>query len=70
MTVVDQGIAVPRRAIWIVIQFADVRLGILNVYAPNQSGGRAVFWDTLATSLPTVEHWCVGDLISYGQIRG
>ena len=58
--IVDRGIVVPGRAQWVIMQRGEVRFGILNLYAPNQSSARASFWDQLVDALPTVEHWCIG----------
>lgn len=35
-------------------------LGILNVYAPNQTGSRVQFWSMLEPSLPEADMWCLG----------
>lgn len=58
--IVDRGIVVPERAQWIVMQWGEVRIGILNLYAPNQASAWASFWDQIVDALPEVEHWCVG----------
>ena len=52
--IVERGIIVPGRAQWLVIQWGQQRLGMLNVYAPNHASARAVFWTEVALGLPAL----------------
>ena len=56
----DRVVVVSGRAQFITLQYHDALVGFLNVYAPNQASARAEFWVRLATSLPSVDSWCVG----------
>ena len=58
--IVDRGIVIPGRAQWMLLQWGEIRLGFLNLYAPNQASARADFWDQIVDALPETEHWCVG----------
>ena len=58
--IVGQGIIFPGRAQWLVIQWGQQRLGMLNVYAPNHASARAIFWTEVALGLPAADSWCVG----------
>ena len=42
-TIVDRGIVIPGRAQWMLLQWGEIRLGFLNLYAPNQASVRADF---------------------------
>ena len=49
---------VPGRALLIQIEKEGCQWGVINIYAPNQSSDREVFWDTLELALSTtIEHW-------------
>ena len=41
---------------------SNLKLGFLNIYAPNSRGARKEFWFKIGFDLPSVDHWCmVGD---------
>lgn len=42
------------------MDYFEVRVGFLTIYAPNSAGDRADFSAVVAHSLPHAEHWCVG----------
>ena len=58
--VVDRGILIPGRAQWMLVQWGEIRLGLLNLYAPNHESARADFWSQIADSLPMADEWCIG----------
>jgi exonuclease III len=59
--VISKTKIVPGRALLIQIEKEGNCWGILNIYAPNQSSKRAIFWDNLEQALPsTIEHWIMG----------
>ena len=58
--IVGRGIVVPGRAQWLLLQWGQQRLGMLNVYAPNHASARADFWSAIALGLPAADAWCVG----------
>ena len=58
--ILDQGVIVQGRAQWMVLQWGQVRVGLLNIYAPNHASARAVFWEQILAALPRVDSWCVG----------
>lgn len=58
--VLDRGVIVPGRAQWIVMQRGIMRLGFLNVYAPNHASARGGFWTQIADAIPHADAWCVG----------
>ena len=37
-----------------------MRLGFLNVYAPNHVSARVEFWSQIADAIPAADAWCVG----------
>ena len=51
---------VPGRAHWLLLQEGQLRIGLLNVYAPNHASARATFWLQICESLPQADSWCVG----------
>ena len=38
---------------------SDLKLGFLNIYAPNSGGARREFWFKIGSHLPSVDHWCM-----------
>ncbi|WP_208972741.1 hypothetical protein, partial [Escherichia coli] len=60
--VVDHGILVPGRALWIALQFGDHILGVLSVYAPTRARQRAAFWSQILDVLPSVDSWIIGSV--------
>ena len=58
--ILERGIIVQGRAQWITLQWRQVRVGLLNIYAPNHASARAQFWDQILGALPRTEAWCVG----------
>ena len=58
--VVDHGIIVPRRALWISLQMDGHVLGVLSVYEPSVTRQRADFWIEISNALPIVDSWIVG----------
>ena len=59
-TVLDRGVVVPGRAQWMLLQQGQLRIGVLNVYAPNHASARVEFWTQIVESLPPADGWCVG----------
>ena len=53
--IVGQGIIVLGHAQWLVIQWGQQRLGMLNLYAPNHASARAIFWIEVALGLPALQ---------------
>ena len=47
------------RAQYVIMEFHNKKVGILNLYAPNSSRERLKMWIELDRSLPTVDHWCI-----------
>ena len=60
-TIAGRGSVVLGRAQWLVIEWRHLRLGLLNVYAPNRASSRATFWAEIALGIPSADSWCVGD---------
>ena len=58
--ILDRGIVVPGRAQWILLQWGEIRLGLLNLYAPNHASARTVFWTQITDALPSADEWCIG----------
>ena len=56
----DRGIVVPGRAQWLLLQWGQTRVGLLNLYALNHASARATFWFQISESLPRANAWCVG----------
>ena len=50
----------PGRAQWILFCWGQLRVGLLNIYAPNHASARATFWSQLLESLPSADSWCIG----------
>ena len=50
----------PGRAQWIVFLWGQLRVGLLNAYAPNHASACATFWSQILESLPSVDTWCIG----------
>ena len=60
--VLDCRVLVEGRAQYIILMVSDLKLGFLNIYAPNSTGSRKEFWFKIGSDLPSVDHWCmVGD---------
>lgn len=58
--VVDSGVIIESRAQFVIIDIADIKIGVLNIYAPNDTASRARFWATLSHfDFPDVE-WVLG----------
>ena len=58
--VTDQGNILGNKAFWICLQgLPGGDLGILNIYAPNESRARIVLWQELTLRLPTDYKWLV-----------
>ena len=55
--VVGQGTIVEGRAIYVTIRWQQRIIGIINVYAPNSTVMRALFWRQLADGLPMADAW-------------
>ena len=51
--IIDRGIVIPGRAQWMIFQWGHVRLGLLNLYAPNHESARAEFWMQIVDALPS-----------------
>ena len=58
--VLDRGVIVLGKAHWIIMQKGSMRLGFLNVYAPNHASPRGGFWSHIAEGIPCADAWCVG----------
>ena len=58
--IVDPGIVVPGHAQWLLLQWEQTRVGLLNLYASNHASARATFWFQISESLPRANAWCVG----------
>ena len=58
--IIDRGVVIPGRAQWMLFQWGEVRMGILNLYAPNHESARAEFWTQIADALPSADEWCIG----------
>ena len=57
---VDRGVVIPGRVQWMIFQWGQVKLGLLNLYAPNHESARAEFWMKIADALPSADEWCIG----------
>ncbi len=54
--VIEQG-----RAQFLILEHADARWGIVNVYAPNHASARAILWEKIRQALPrAVDIWIMG----------
>ena len=42
--ILDRGVIVPVHAQWIIFCWGQLRVGLLNIYAPNHASARAMFW--------------------------
>lgn len=62
-SVVQHGILVPDRAMYVIVRIAETRIGFLSVYAPTHARARAAFWTLLVEDLqpvlPMVDSWVV-----------
>lgn len=63
-SVVQHGVLVPGRAMYIVVGIADARIGFLTIYAPTHARARSDFWmlmvDALRPLSSSVDSWVVG----------
>lgn len=60
--VIAKGVVVEGRAQFIDLEMDRQKIGILNVYAPNETGPRARFWESLADAqLPEADWLVAGD---------
>ena len=50
----------PGRAQWILFRWGQLRVGLLNIYAPNHVSACATFWTQLLESLPSADTRCIG----------
>ena len=53
--VTSHSTLVEGRALYVLLKWNHLQIGVLNIYAPNSSPERAIFWRMLATTLPDVE---------------
>ncbi|MCO5568073.1 hypothetical protein L7F22_021768 [Adiantum nelumboides] len=58
--VIDHGMLVAGRAMWISLQCDASIVGILCIYAPTTAAERSWFWDQIVDVLPSVDSWIVG----------
>ena len=58
--IIDRGIVIPGRAQLMMFQWGQVRLGLLNLYAPNHESARAEFLMEIVDALPRADEWCIG----------
>ena len=50
--IIDRGIVILGQAQWMIFQWGEVRLGLLNLYAPNHESACTTFWTQIADALP------------------
>ena len=55
----DRGEIVPRRAIWMIIQWRGLRHGFLNLYIANHESAQVNFWSQIVDAMPGSNAWCV-----------
>ena len=55
--VTSSGTLVEGRALYVLLKWNRLQIGVLNIYAPNSAPERAIFWRMLATTLPDAEAW-------------
>ena len=58
--ILDRGVVVPGRAQWLLLQWGEVRLGLLNLYAPNHASAWIDLWTQIIDALPGADEWCIG----------
>ena len=58
--ILERGVIVQGRAQWIMLQWGHLRVGMLNIYAPNHTSARARFWEQILEALPQADAWCAG----------
>lgn len=60
--IVDSGVAVEGRAQYVILEINRQKIGILNVYVPNEPGPRGRFWEALLNfNLPAADWLLSGD---------
>ena len=57
--IVDKGCLQGGQAQFIVFKLLEKKVGLLNVYAPNSTRGRAQIWCQLWNDLPVMDRWCI-----------
>ena len=55
--VTSHGTLVEGRALYVLLKWNRLQIGVLNIYAPNSAPEREIFWRMLVTTLPNVEAW-------------
>ena len=58
--ILERGVIVQGCTQWIFLRWGHLRVGMLNIYAPNHASARARFWEQILEALPRVDAWCVG----------
>ena len=52
----DCHVLVDGRAQYIILMVSGLKLGFLNIYAPNPGGATKEFWFKIGSDLPSVDH--------------
>lgn len=70
-SVVQHGILVPSKAMYVIMRIAETRIGFLSIYAPTHARARASSWDLLVETMQplllycTVRAGCLGAVFAF-----
>jgi endonuclease/exonuclease/phosphatase family metal-dependent hydrolase len=68
--VTSSGTLVEGRALYVLLKWNRLQIGVLNIYAPNSTPKREIFWRMLVTTLPDAEAWVMaGDFNMTEHLR-
>lgn len=59
--IIEHNFSPSHRAIWVIFNINGVKVGICNIYAPNDYRARESLWDWLAINLPDANWIVLGD---------